>query len=443
MGSPPFAFPSGGLRLPGLGLTLFTFSDNPTGQISGSQPGDLCVTTEPGLYQWSADATPVWVAISGFDGAFSGVSGIGLGDTSIEGIAIVEEGSGNVSVGSTSTGVVSVFNNSTGLTVANGWFEFLGGSQTINLFTSAANPNGTIVGVATGDLCVSAEPALYQWNAGLATPAWVGISAFDGNFSGTTGINLTDTSTGGLYLYQNNGNNVGIGLFDGEIAFETNGGEWVFNTNGSTTLPANGEMEPISLFTNGGNPNGSFPGAAQGDLCLTGEPALYQWNPNLATPVWEQVGSDAGSVANYVWTIGSASPYFIGGGMTKAGTTILDGIALTGGVQDLITIPALTYAPGATIMNSHAASVTGIPASSDSFDLNLIVCIVSLDGTSSIVAQWFNSGAPGTASLDLSSTDPAEPTIVGDDLVFQDNGSITTTAGGIYGITAHITVAWD
>lgn len=74
----PFAFNAdGSLRLSGVGVTLFTSdNDDPNGELVGLQAGDLCITTEPNLYQWNGDG---WVRfMMMFEGAptVTGVSPI-------------------------------------------------------------------------------------------------------------------------------------------------------------------------------------------------------------------------------------------------------------------------------------------------------------------------------------------------------------------------------
>lgn len=438
----PFTLQPDGLRLPGVGVTLFTSdNDNPNGELVGNAAGDLCITTEPALYQWSADATPTWLPVGTFtNGVMTLTAGGGfVFDAYFGGAGVFVNAADAVTINSataasTLSGVTVEINPS-----EHPWTFNADGSLTLpagpRLYSYGTNPNGVLFGNATGDLCVTPEPALYQWNAGLATPAWVGVLGFDGQYTGTSGISLTDTSSGGVYLYQNptgGGEQSALGIFQGEVAFETSAGVWSMNPDGSFSLP-NG----TSLFSYASNPNGNVAATSIGDVCVTSEPAFYQATA-ADNAHWVRLES---SPSYFQWSLNTpVNPYFC---PNNLGQMILDGVAMIGDVTGSQTVPVFTYPPGAVILDGVAASITNVPPSTDNFDMEMYVSVVSLDGTNQMGLHWFESPTVGASGSDFTATTPSVSGSSGSDLVSDGNGGITTTAGGIYGITAYFRAFWD
>lgn len=282
----PFTFqPDGSLRLSGVGVTLFTAAANPNGTVTALAVGDLCVTNEPALYQATEADNSHWVSVggggAGFDGTYSGTTGIHLTDNSSSGNIILSEedaGGSSVNVGGGSVSLQSATVEGgfvpAGFSLQANRLQFtdcLGGGY--NTFFHAGNPNGHVVALNAGDLCVTDEPALYQAASGGVNNSWVQVGA---SVASTTGIHLIDNSAGGsVFLAEEDagGSNINLGagtviLTSGGAAFSLQSDFLSFSNN---TLGGG-----FSLHYYATNPNGHVTALAPGDLCVTSEPALYQ-----------------------------------------------------------------------------------------------------------------------------------------------------------------------
>lgn len=135
-----------------------------------------------------------------FDGTFAGTSGIGLTDNSDSGIDIQETGTGAVALGAVGGGVAALYNTDASFQLqSNGSFLFQSPGPNATLFISAANPNGTVVAAEIGDLCITAEPALYQATA-TGDAGWVAVGTI--NPTGTAGFSLDDNSANPIAIQQ-------------------------------------------------------------------------------------------------------------------------------------------------------------------------------------------------------------------------------------------------
>lgn len=311
----------------------------------------------------------------------------------------------------------------------------------VTLFTSDNdNPNGELVGNAAGDLCITTEPALYQWSAD-ATPTWLPVGTFtNGVMTLTAGGGFVfDAYFGGAGVFVNAGDAVTINSATAAstlsgVTVEINPSEhpWTFNADGSLTLPAGPR-----LFSYASNPNGNVAATSIGDVCVTSEPAFYQATA-ADNAHWVRLGS---SPSYFQWSLNTpVNPYYC---PNNVGQAIFDGVARIGDVTGSQTVPVFTYPPGAVILDGVAASITNVPPSTDNFDMEMYVSVVSLDGTNQMGLHWFESPTVGASGSDFTATTPSVSGSAGTDLVSDGNGGISTTAGGIYGITAYFRAFWD
>lgn len=149
-------------------------------------------------------------------------------------------------------------------------------------------------------------------------------------------------------------------------------------------------------------------------------------------------GSGGGT---YLCTIATSGPY--GGPQASGPLTLLGGSELSGGATVGFGVPVWAYPPGLIIIGMTVA-IEDIPPSTDSFDLGVIVSVVSIDGTNVIylggglgVAANGESGGLGLNDLSISGGQ------IGSDLTWDPNAGLSTIAGGAYGITFTMIAQWD
>lgn len=299
-------YPDGHFQFNGLNLFTWNGGGGPNGNVTGLVTGDLCITIEPGLYQWSADATPVWVPVGGFSGTFSGTSGVSLTDDSSGGINIMETGTGAAALGVSGAGVVALYNPTGSFALqADGSYFFQSPGPNVTLFINAANPNGAVTAAEIGDLCVTAEPALYQATA-ADNASWVPVGA---NVTSATGVRIIDNSVDGILLSE-----------------ESAGGATLLLSGGVTMtapIPVGALVPPVFALSGnslefvdafgGGyftffyatNPNGHVTSLSGNDLCITAEPGLYQSTANDDSH-WVQVGASTSPVPSDLAFVGYA-----------------------------------------------------------------------------------------------------------------------------------------
>lgn len=313
---------------------------------------------------------------------------------------------------------------------ADGSLRLSGG---VTLFTSDGNPNDSIAGLQAGDLCLTTEPALYQWSGG-ATPAWISGSSFDGSFTGTAGILLRDASGDGITIQEENDGGF-IELVADSVALD----DWLFTAE-ALAFPQPGGGLANHLFTSAADPSGTISAIAIGDLCVTNEPALYQataadnshWTPYEFVNTHEAI---------YHFSLSTTSPF---GQIFETGTVKLVGGATPGPeyVDFTVSVPTFTY-PAGTISQGINIDLFDLPPSSHAFAVEMIEAVVSLDGLNSLVVQVTYTGAPNADTLDVSPPFGATVGQVGTDLTWDDDfGTITSAAGGTYGIMTSFQTHW-
>lgn len=212
---------------------------------------------------------------------------------------------------------------------------------------------------------------------------------------------------------------------------------FTFLSDGSMSIAAPIVMaNGVRLFTSTASPNGVITPLQVGDMCVTTEPGLYLAQSVEGDFPWLPVG--------YVqpicqWGIDTITPY------SSFKTT---NVAMTGGASqnglmiDIVTVPLLTYAPGAVVYNGQSADIGLLPPSTVAYGISIYVNIVSLDAANALSATWSVTSDVGANALSLSGALIPTPVITGSDLVFQVDGTVITTAGGAYGITGQLTAGW-
>lgn len=429
----PFGFnPDGSLRLSGIGLTVFTYDGDPTGHLSGLAEGDLCISSTAALYQWVTGGSPTWVQVSfSSSGLYNSTNGISINDDSSNGIVFVEN-NGNTAL-FLGSGQIGLETESGGFILQpDGHVQF----NTVNLFTwtSGGGPNGNVVGLQTGDLCLTSEPGLYQWSAD-ATPIWRPVG-FGGTYSGTTGISLTDNSSNPITILQSGSGNIALGANGGLVSLE--------NTSGSFTVQSDGSLELTRglglnfVFVSDGNPNGTITANGIGDLCITSEPRLYQaaaadnasWVPFTILP------------ATYAFNVVPAGPY-AGFAQRSTALPLLGGTGIVGSVVDSLAVPMFVY-PAGLVVEGINLSIVNIPPCFDGFDILASIAVVSLDGTDVMNLSFSTLLAPNVSNGSVNANQFAVSSQTGSDLTFNTGtGQVSTTAGGAYAVMMSVNFQWD
>lgn len=307
----------------------------------------------------------------------------------------------------------------------------------ITLFTSDSdNPNGELAGNAAGDLCITTEPALYQWSAD-ATPSWVPVG-FSGEFVGDASIQFHDTGSNGIFLLE--GTTTALSLSpDNTASLNTAATAITLQSDASVSFGtgSGGGPQP-RLYQSAINPNGVVAANAVGDLCITTEPRLYQamaandasWVPFVTTS------------ATYNFSVSTASPY-AGFAQREATIPLLGGASLFGGGVDSITVPMFVY-PAGLVVDGVSAGITNIPLSSDGFDMEATVTVVSLDGTEVMNLSYNTVLASNASNGSVSANQFVVSSQTGSDLTFDTgSGQVSTTAGGAYAVMMLVNFGWD
>lgn len=316
-----------------------------------------------------------------------------------------------------------------------GWTAFVNYTDLSygTLYLSTGNPNDLGIPAGDGMLCLDTSygsgTGIWQYNAEQATPGWVPYGGFQGTYSGTSGITLADTSSEGITFIENG--SYGIAIVDGVIGLYNSVGALVFNEDGSLQLSGSGVA---SLFTCGGNPNGTVTGTAVGDLCLSSEPALYQWD-GLAWVALQK----ADVVCHFDFTTVS----FYGLVSTTVIGQLVGGDTPSGTIHATATVPATTYAPGDIITGSNL-DISGIPLSNHGLVANVRTVLMSMDGTTGLISDSSAVAAPNAGVLSFPAPQNADVSAEEEfDLEVFNTGVFSTLAGGVYGIMVSLTVTWE
>lgn len=158
---------------------------------------------------------------------------------------------------------------------------------------------------------------------------------------------------------------------------------------------------------------------------------------NVGTNKWERFGS-GGQQATYEYAIVTPGNYneVTAGGVTQP----LDGGALTGNGNFVVSIPVTTYVAG-DVIGGVTFSVAGLPDSDGEFSIGMVINVSSADGANRIQIGGASLIAAHTSSGSFNPADLANQGTLGTDLTFEGT-SISTTAGGEFGILVTFTLGW-
>jgi hypothetical protein len=121
---------------------------------------------------------------------------------------------------------------------------------------------------------------------------------------------------------------------------------------------------------------------------------------------------------------------------------VLDGIHLTGAWSAIIAMPSATYTAGQQVWLPGSPTITGVPNSTDGFDISISAYIMNTAATNQMHVSGTTVVPAGTSSGTFDNANLAEQSHSGSDLVFT-TGIITTTAGGTYASMTQLLFSWD
>jgi len=128
-------------------------------------------------------------------------------------------------------------------------------------------------------------------------------------------------------------------------------------------------------------------------------------------------------------------------------SSFIDDLTTIGAASSAGSMPSFTYAPGATIITVEAngSGVMSIPSTTDDLDFSIVVLVCNDAATEMIVLTGQVQIAEGAVGPVL--IGPGDMSVyasTGSDLVYDStSGAVTTTAGGIYGVSASSSMLWD
>lgn len=148
-----------------------------------------------------------------------------------------------------------------------------------------------------------------------------------------------------------------------------------------------------------------------------------------------------GLSGTYYLQISTNGPYSVV--QRQGALPLIGGGSQAGGVTDGVAVPACAYQPGVIISNLDVL-ITSIPSATDGFDFSVFVAVVSLDGTNVMYIQGSANVGPDVSSTEilLAAFNLADGQ-VGTDLTWDSGSGVSTTAGGVYGITVGFFAGWD
>jgi len=117
------------------------------------------------------------------------------------------------------------------------------------------------------------------------------------------------------------------------------------------------------------------------------------------------------------------------------------------GAAGLLTVPVTTYAAGPVIGPGSILQVNspGVDTTLDDLDLSLFIDIVSLDGTNVLQLLYQGNIAQSGPGATGATVAPATVgSLTGTDLSYDpDTDTVTSAAGGEYGMLIQYYFAWD
>lgn len=148
-----------------------------------------------------------------------------------------------------------------------------------------------------------------------------------------------------------------------------------------------------------------------------------------------------GLSGTYYLLVSTGGPY---GSVQRSGSLpLVGGDSEAGQMTDVVTVPACTYPPGQVLSNIDVV-IDNIPTSTDGFDFEVFVTVVSLDGTNVMYVQGSANvaGDAGRTEIISSNLNLSDGQL-GSDLTWDSGSGVSTTAGGVYGIAVGFFAGWD